>query len=265
MIVAQISDTHITTADAPQAAALARTVAHLLALPARPDVVILSGDCTDNGRPEAYALLRELLRPLTMPVYVILGNHDNRAELLAAFGPQGSAPLDGYAQYVVEAGLLRLIALDTNVPNAGGGALATAQLEWLDARLSEAPDQPTLIFMHHPPFLTGLAPFDAIGLADADAFAAVIARHPQVERVVAGHVHSTMTRRFAGTVAMTCPATSYQLLLDFAQPARVVGVMEQPACLIHTWDVAAGLLSSVSQVGPHAAPVTLHDGERWQG
>ena len=58
------------------------------------------------------------------------------------------------------------------------GYLCAERLAWLEQRLAEAPERPTLIFMHHPPFLTGLAPLDTIGLTNADMLGAVIARHP---------------------------------------------------------------------------------------
>ena len=61
--------------------------------------------------------------------------------------------------------------------------------------------------MHHPPFVVGLPAMDAMGLDGKEAFADVIRGHPQVERIVCGHVHRAITRRFAGTVASSCPST----------------------------------------------------------
>ena len=63
----------------------------------KPDVVLITGDCVNSGSAAEYARFQALLRPLTMPVYVIPGNHDNREQLLAAFGGQGSTPLAGFA------------------------------------------------------------------------------------------------------------------------------------------------------------------------
>ena len=97
-------------------------------------------------------------------------------------------------QYVVEGHPVRLIALDTLVPGQVGGLLCAERLIWLAARLEEAPARPTLIFMHHPPFVTGLQAMDAMGLEGKEELAAVIRRHPQVERLVCGHVHRPMTR-----------------------------------------------------------------------
>jgi 3',5'-cyclic-AMP phosphodiesterase len=269
MIIAQISDTHIgpvpDAADAQEAAAvgLRRAVEHLLRLPACPDVVLITGDCANNGTVAEYQRFRQLLEPLTIPFYIIPGNHDDRMHMLELFGSQGSAPLAGFVQYVVDTWPVRLIALDTNVPGKGEGFLCAERLDWLEQRLAEAPDRPTIIFMHHPPFLTGLAPLDTIGLINADMLGAVIARHPQVERIVAGHVHSTMLRRFHGTIAMTCSATAHQFFPDLSQPERLSVIMEPPACLLHVWGEATGMRTHTNLIGDYGPLVALHDGTNW--
>jgi Icc protein len=71
-------------------------------------------------------------------------------------------------QYAVDLGPVRLVVLDTVVPQEGRGRLCKHRLRWLDERLAENP-QPTLIAMHHPPFATGIAHMDALGLEGADA------------------------------------------------------------------------------------------------
>src|SRR5215216_4750182 len=102
MIIAQISDPHIGLggdSDDLQdevAIQLGRAVDHLMRLPAPPDVVLITGDCVNGGSMPEYQRFRALLGPLTMPVYVIPGNHDDRVQLQALFGSQGSAPLAGF-------------------------------------------------------------------------------------------------------------------------------------------------------------------------
>jgi Icc protein len=262
MLIAQISDSHIKQGSEADVH-LARAVDHLLRLPTPPDVVIVTGDCVDTGSPAEYERFRELLGPLSMPVYVVPGNHDDRTQLLAQFGAQGSTPLAGFAQYAVEDWPVRLLALDTNVPGRGEGLLCDERLAWLEQRLAEAPDRATIIFMHHPPFPIGLVPFDQIGLGNADAFGAIVARHPQIERIVCGHVHALLQRRFHGTLAVTCSATAYQLVFDVRRPERVAAVMQPPACLLHIWGPATGLMTHTSLIGETGPLVELHDGERW--
>ncbi|HEY1015638.1 MAG TPA: phosphodiesterase [Herpetosiphonaceae bacterium] len=269
MIIAQISDPHINEiAFDPQRAeraeaALRQAIAHLLRLPARPDAVLLTGDCVHTGAAAEYDRLGELLRELPIPLYAVPGNHDDRAGFLQLFGAQGAEPLAGFAQYAVDAGPLRLLALDTHIPGAGGGRLDAPRLAWLAERLAEAPDRPTIIFMHHPPFNTGLAPLDEIGLEGADEFGALVGRFPQVERIVAGHVHGHMQRRFHGTLAVTCPAVAHNLVPDFTHPARLDAVLEPPTLLLHVWSPAAGLVTHASLIGDHGPPAPLHDGRSW--
>jgi 3',5'-cyclic AMP phosphodiesterase CpdA len=269
VIVAQISDPHITVEGGKAdrlyetAAHLRRAVDHLNNLPAPPDAVLVTGDCADRGALPEYERLRELLRPLRAPVYLIPGNHDDRLTLRQVFGDQGAQPMADFIQYTVDAGPLRLLALDSLVPGEDGGLLCPARLEWLAARLREAPSRPTLLFMHHPPFATGLRSLDGMGLAGADALGAIVAAAPQVERVVAGHVHAAMQRRFYGSLAVTCPSTAHQVLLDLARPERLAVHMGPPACLLHVWSEATGLVTHTSAIAAPGPVRELYDGERW--
>lgn len=271
MLIAQITDTHISTPGSvndryfrtPEH--LERAVAHLNRLAPRPDVVLATGDLVERGEPEEYARLRAILDRLAMPLYVIPGNHDSREHLARAFADRGYLPTRGeFLHYTVEEWPVRLVGLDTQVPGQPGGALCPERLAWLDARLGEAPARPTLVFMHHPPFVTGLAAMDGMGLEGKEALAAVIRQHPQVERIACGHVHRPMTRRFAGTVATTCPATAHQIALELRPAERLSVVMEPPACTLHLWLGAdAGLVSHVSVIGDERPPFTVFDGQRW--
>jgi Icc protein len=263
MIIAHLSDPHISVNNEANAASFERAVAHILRLPAPPDVVLITGDCANSGDPREYERLREVISPLTMPVYVVPGNHDNRENLARAFGEQGEAALEGFVQYVVGAWPVRLIALDTHVPGSDAGALCSRRLAWLQERLNEQPGQPTVIFMHHPPFLIGLSPTDQIGLAGAAELGDLVARHPQVEAILGGHIHMLMARRFRGAIAITCAAAGHHLLPDYRHPERLDAVLEPPACLLHIWREDTGLLTLSSQIGDHGPLRRLHDGEKW--
>jgi 3',5'-cyclic AMP phosphodiesterase CpdA len=266
MIIAQISDTHITQvggkADRKYATAthLQRAVAHLTRLPAPPAVVLVSGDCVDSGSVPEYERFRDLLRPLTMPVYVIPGNHDDRVHLQDAFGTQGTKSMAGFVQYAVDEWPVRLIALDTHIPGHHAGALCAERLRWLEERLSEAPARPTIIILHHPPFPTGLQVFDQRELEGAEAFGAMVARYPNIERVVAGHIHCAMQRRFYGTLAMRCPSTADQMFLDLQRVERLAVVMEPPACLLHVWRETTGFVTYTSLIGEYGPVTEIREG-----
>ncbi|GAA4483179.1 phosphodiesterase [Actinoallomurus oryzae] len=205
-ILAQLSDLHLTVDDPARVRSLRTALATLLALATPPDAVVLTGDLTDHGRPEEYALLRDELARLPIPAHPLPGNHDDVAALLAAF------PAIPAANYAVTMAGVRLLCCDSTVSGQDGGALSDP--EWLDAALAEEPGTPSVVAMHHPPYEIGVGWIDAMGHARPERLADVIARHPQVVRVIAGHVHAGSVRAFAGTVATTCPSTYRQLHID---------------------------------------------------
>lgn len=257
MLIAQISDTHIMrdgklmSGRVDTAPHLERAVAHLLALDPRPDVVLATGDLVDAGSTEEYARLRAILSRLPMPVYVVPGNHDARDALRAAFADH--LPGKGFLHYVVEEHPLRLIALDTLVPEAPHGELCGDRLDWLDARLAES-DRPTVIFMHHPPFACGIVEFDRIALtAGAERLAEIVRRHPQVERVLCGHVHRPVQTRWAGTLASIGPSTAHYATLDLRPGVDFSFTLEPPAVALHQWQGGA-LVTHLSYVGEYDGP-----------
>jgi len=260
MLIAQLTDTHLRQEGQllydriDTAAYLEQAVSHVLKLDPRPDVVILSGDLVEGGKPEEYARLRRLLAPLPMPVYVIPGNHDAREALRAAFADKGYFPASGYLQYVVEGGPVRLIGLDTLVEGKGHGEMCAERLDWLDSRLAES-DEPTVVFMHHPPFDTGVTFFDGHKLnVGAARLADIVRRHSQVERVMCGHVHRPIQVRFAGTIGSTAPSTAHQAMLDLRPGAPLSMMMEPPAIALHQWRPGAGLVTHISYTGQFDGP-----------
>src|SRR3546814_14606452 len=71
----------------------------------RPDIVVVSGDLVDFGRPDEYAALHPELARLHMPCYLVPGNHDNREHLRAAFADHRYLPIrpDAPLDWVVDA------------------------------------------------------------------------------------------------------------------------------------------------------------------
>jgi 3',5'-cyclic AMP phosphodiesterase CpdA len=198
-----------------------------------------------------------------MPVYLIPGNHDDRHALATAFPTHAYLPRDGgFLHYVVEDHPLRIIALDTLVPGKGGGLMCAERLAWLGARLGEAPARPTLIFMHHPPFRTGIAHMDALGLDNAEAFGEIVHRHRQVVCIACGHLHRPIQTRWNGTLVMTAPSTAHQVTLDLRPDAPLTFTMEPPACLLHVWGEESGLVTHTSYIGDFAGPYPFRDADK---
>lgn len=262
MLIAQITDLHVVEPGTLMLgridtnSCLYRCVARLRDFVPQPDLVLITGDLTNDGRPEQYAHVRGLLAPLDMPIYVIPGNHDRRAEMRAAFADHHYLPTDAEApflHYVVDAGPVRVIALDTLVEGQTAGAFCRDRLDWLEARLAEAPARPTLIAMHHPPFATGIGFMDRIGLTDSDAFLGLVARFPNVERIISGHVHRPVQARCGGTLGSICPSTAHQILLTFDENQPDAWVAEPAAFQVHLWHDRVGLITHTVMIDSPAA------------
>ena len=245
MIIAQISDLHVGKPGElaygrfDTARRLERCVRHLLERRPDPDVVLVTGDLVDAGSQEEYRRLRELLAPLRMPLYFIPGNHDDRDALRSVFSDHAYlGPLGAPACYCLSGYPLRLIALDTTVAGDTGGALDAPQIAWLEEQLDAAPREPTLIFMHHPPFETGIARMDAIGLGATGAaqLGKVLSRHSQIELVTCGHVHRSIQVRWHDTPLSVCPSAVFQYELNLDGPGLQPSPDEPPAYQIHYWN-----------------------------
>jgi 3',5'-cyclic AMP phosphodiesterase CpdA len=265
MILCQISDLHIKAGRkraygvVDTAGMLERCVAQIGELPQRPDALIVTGDLVDLGRPEEYGLLRELLAPLTLPFFLMPGNHDERDALRDAFPDHAYLRrCERFVQYVIDDLDVRLIALDTVIPGFGGGTLCEERLAWLDRTLA-ASDAPTIIAMHHPPFATGIGHMDKISLDNPGRMAQVVVHYPQVERVIAGHLHRPITARFAGTTASTCPSPAHQVALDLSVQAPDHFIMEPPGFQLHYWDGTA-LVTHTAYIGEFAGPYPFREG-----
>lgn len=260
MIFAQISDIHLRPEGdlahdvADTAGSLASAVRRLEALDPPVDAVFITGDLVDIPDAGAYSQLRSLLDPLRSPVYLIPGNRDDRTNLRAAFADAGYLPENGsFLHYAVEDFPVRFLALDTLKEGAKTGELCEGRLSWLADRLAEAPDRPTVILMHHPPFKTGVPFMDGQEFEGADAFARIVSAYTNVERVLCGHLHRAIQRRFAGTLACVAPSTAFHMPLDLRTAADLNLVLEPAAGFLHVWSPGVGMVT-------HTLPLVEHPG-----
>ncbi len=237
MLVAQITDTHISAdEDGIAARSLTRCIAAINALRPRPDVVVLTGDTANTGTTGEYAVLRRILAGCEIALYVVPGNHDRpaalRAELPGSYFP---GVVSGRLQYSVESTPVRLVGIDTTEPRRLGGYLDGASIAWLERTLAHAPLQPTLVFMHHPPFRTGVNAADIFGFYGLTRFRDIITTYPAVRRIVAGHIHCERRSAIATTAVTTCPSTTPQRVPELFE-RRLIGWRAEPAGFaVHAW------------------------------
>ena len=184
-------------------------------LPA-PDVVLCTGDLTNYGQREEYVALRDLLSPLEAPFYVIPGNHDDARHLREVLGEHDYlASGRRFLCYVIDGYPLRLVGFDSTLAGSHNGAICSERLEWLRSVLEAEPERPTLLFMHHPPFETGIWWMDGMGIVEGvDELRDLLDKHPQVRRIACGHMHRVIQANLGRTPVSVCPSTTYQVCLD---------------------------------------------------
>ncbi len=262
MLIAHLSDLHICP---PGRFALKvsdtigmtqRAFEAVAALPVRPDVLVITGALTESGRPEEYALVRPMLAALGLPALLIPGNHDIRETMIAGLdlGPHADLA-GGFIQFKADLGPLTLIGLDTLLPGSSAGAICDARLDFLEQALAEADGRPVVLFTHHPPFSCGLGYMDAVMLRDgAERLTQIVARHPNIERVLSGHHHRPTQVRYAGTIGQVVPGVAHQVILDLTPGAAARFLMEPPAFMLHAWQPGAGLISHTAYVGAFEGP-----------
>jgi 3',5'-cyclic AMP phosphodiesterase CpdA len=198
--------------------------------------------------------MARLLAPLKAPVLAIPGNHDDREAFRRAFAGLSWLPEAGPVDYVADRGVVRIVALDVTLPGLHHGAVSEAGAAWLDGVLTAEPHRPTIIMMHQPPFDTGVPYLDLYSCRDGHRLAEVVTRHPQVERIVCGHVHRFMQVRFGGTMLGTAPSTTTAIALRLRPEAKPASHVEPPALLLHHWQAGVGLITHFVPIGMFPGP-----------
>lgn len=265
-VIAHLSDTHLLAGGAPlggvadTVASLERTTAQLSRLGDRLDAIIVTGDVTDLGEPDAYRLVREALVPLAAhagaKLVWVMGNHDERAAFRSEL--LGEPPSDEPVHRVAFVGGLRIIALDTSVPGYHHGALDEASLAWLDAELRETAPEGTILSMHHAPIATPLSLMDVLELQGQDELAEVV-RGRDIRMILGGHLHYATNGTFAGIPVSVAGATAYTMDLS-AAPQELVGIDGgRSFTLVHVYDDS--VVTSVVPIGPF--PVVTSFGEEF--
>lgn len=262
MLIAQLSDLHVRPRGVPAARVVEtnmlveRALAAVAALNPRPDVVVVSGDVTECGRPEEYEMAAKLFRRyLSMPVFVVPGNHDRRDHFRTHLAHMPGVTEDpDFVQYVADDYPVRLVMLDSVVPEAGYGLLCQKRLAFLDGTLSAAPTKPTMLVLHHPPMLTGSPGMDGIWLRNTAELGALLEKHPQVERILTGHHHRGIVGRLGHAIVIVAPAVVHQTELNFTAGIEDQLVLEPPAYLLHLHQPDGGIASHTLYVERFPGP-----------
>lgn len=218
-----------------------------------PDVVLVTGDISDDGSAESYRIARAELDRLELPILAIPGNHDTREAMRAGFADLPVIPTSGLIDWHAEIGDTLIIGLDTLVEGWGGGRLRPESLEFLGHTLESLGTGPAVIALHHPPLKTGIRFIDAIGLENARDLQETLTRAKGEVMIVAGHVHGAHHGLLGRHRVATAPSICSAFPLDLRSDAPV-GFSTGPTGCAVIDTAEGGLWSGVSldvADGPH--------------
>ena len=245
MLMAQVTDIHLGfDPDNPaefNRKRLDQALKMLCEMEPRPDMLLATGDLVDRGDQESYQRLEDAFSELPFPVHMCLGNHDLREPFLKQFPKTITA--DGFVQYEVDDGPLRLLFLDTLEEGRHGGAFCEVRAAWLEERLSEKQDKPTILVLHHPPVESGI---DWMNTHPDEPWVArladTVAGHYQVKGMITGHLHRNISTWWRNISLAICASTAPQVALDLnpIDPENPDGrnmiVADPPAIALHWWN-----------------------------
>ncbi|KII31878.1 serine/threonine protein phosphatase [Pseudomonas fluorescens] len=168
------------------------------------DLILATGDISQDGTLESYQQFREQTGQLDAPARWIPGNHDEPRIMAEA------AVQSALLEPVVDIGNWRVTLLDSAVPGSVPGFLQDEQLQLLAQALSEAPERHHLVCFHHHPVSIGCEWMEPIGLRNPEAFFEVLDRFPQARAVLWGHVHQEIDQMRNGVRLIASPSTCIQ-------------------------------------------------------
>lgn len=214
----QISDTHILPpgkvlyGEIDTALHLQETVQRINRMRPIADAVVFTGDLVEQGDKASYEYFIELIEPLTMPAWVIPGNHDNPQLMRKIFAGTGYFPVaeSGY-QYAIDDLPFRILALNSHCDGTELPEFNEQKLRWLQDQLKHS-KKPVLIAIHHPPMTTGIELIDMGGTQWFQGIKSVLAEHDQVKLVICGHCHIDLCGRIGQVPVYMAPANSHQLI-----------------------------------------------------
>ncbi|WP_263147224.1 3',5'-cyclic-AMP phosphodiesterase [Pseudomonas sp. RIT-PI-AD] len=210
VLLVQLSDSHLfAQADGRLLGmdtrdSLVRVVERVLEEQPRIDLVLATGDLSQDGSAESYQRFRALSEVIPAPVRWIPGNHDDRQTMDAVCAHSD------LLEPVFDLGGWRIVLLDSSIAGAVPGHLDETQLALLERALAEAGARHVLVGLHHHPVSIGCRWMEPIGLRNAEALFAVIERFPRVRAVLWGHVHQAFDRMRDDVRLLASPSTCVQ-------------------------------------------------------
>ncbi|WP_236207323.1 3',5'-cyclic-AMP phosphodiesterase [Pseudomonas tohonis] len=210
VLLVQLSDSHLFAEEDGRllgmntADSLQRVIERVLEEQPHIDLVLATGDLSQDGSVESYERFRDLCAVIPADSRWFPGNHDEVQVMEQVCA--GTDLLDP----IIDFPAWRVVLLDSTIGGAVPGHLPPEQLALLERAVSEASDKHVLISFHHHPVPIGCRWMDPIGVRNPDALFTVLDRFPQVRAVLWGHVHQEFDQMRNGVRLLASPSTCVQ-------------------------------------------------------
>ena len=172
--------------------------------------LILTGDLAHDEKLTTYMQIRSHISKFVEKCWIIPGNHDQREYIKDVFPENINKNSHTLNFSTSTAAGWRLIGLDSQLEGRVYGGIGEEQLEWLEKQLQLFNLEPSVIFVHHPPFQIGSAWLDKIGLKDPEGLLELLQKYPQVKALFSGHIHQDIVETVAGIPMFGAPSTATQ-------------------------------------------------------
>ena len=259
LTIAQASDFHICrdginayeVSDSLQS--LKNFIRHINKLPFNVDFLCITGDVSDDGSISSYEIAKDLLSGITIPYYIIPGNHDNKANMAEVFSELSYLKnyKDSRIFHSFQEHGKKIILLDSVEPGKASGSLTDGELDALEDELASNHD--TMVFLHQPPFPTGIGFMDNQSYMNRNRFLKILNEAENVLFVGCGHIHRVIMSRIRKINFVIAPSTAMQLDLNLNDDAPGDFVFETPGYLIHRLSLTESIFPEVMT---HAVQIT---------
>lgn len=210
VLLVQLSDSHLFAAADGRLLgmdtrdSLGRVIARVLEEQPQVDLVLATGDISQDGSFTSYERFLDMTEDIAAPARWFAGNHDDLAAM------RGVSDGRDLLEPLIDLGNWRIVLLDSSIPGAVPGYLAAGQLQLLERSLREAPQRHHLVCFHHHPVPIGSRWLESIGLRNPEALFAVLDGAPQVKALLWGHVHQEYDQVREGMRLLASPSTCVQ-------------------------------------------------------
>ena len=213
--IVQISDTHLfgdtnrTINGANSYFNLKLVLSSISKLKNQPDLIVVTGDLSQDCTFESYQHLANLLNKTSVKYLLLPGNHDDVDIINKVFDFKWKKDS---VDFSIDFKNWFIYVLDTTSYPKEAGKLTSSQLAKFQSILKGNKHKPTIVFMHHHPIEINSLWMDKMMLKEDKSFNNILKKNNDIKAVFFGHIHQVFEKKLNGILYASAPSTSFQVL-----------------------------------------------------